>query len=401
MPWSGSPAAVLADLLGGPREEPEWFGPAVAAVVGGSEAVLAAESPRALEEATVALVGAQVRRAVREHGRGLRFDWWYAKVSEALAAEVREDLDRGGDNWVGPWRLLHGLAAIGTPALASAPTGSIRKLSAAVARAGGASQPPWLRLVPRVAPGEVWLLRDAYGSRFGIIAGLSSDKSDPVVFLLDIDACGPVTVLNAGTYADVSESAAAWRSFAGVSADGARPRRVETADEVAVLAYADYDDNILHGGESDSALDNWFRANRRLRDLSDHFRRRGTPLPRPRSLYRDLDTEPLIEDFTAWYVDQHDAKPDTEAVAAIAYEWIEGALPGTWNAVSPHRVRHLRAVMSDWIDDRVTAAAHTLIPDWVRWHTEQSDLPEQLRVLSFAATDGSHDRPDLAAPCAP
>ena len=41
-------------------------------------------------------------------------------------------------------------------------------------------------------------------------------------------------------------------------------------------------------------------------------------LPAARSLYHDLDTDPMAEEFTGWYVRRHGTEPDPDAVGALA-----------------------------------------------------------------------------------
>ncbi len=392
--------ATVSQLLAGRRQQPDWFGPSTGAVVDGADMVMAADGPRRLEEVAAQLLGGQLRRVLREERAGLWFDWWFAQLTEALAARVRDELDRGSGVWEAPWRLLHGLASIGSPALASGAQAALRSLAADVAKASRAdaavrSQPQWLETLPRIAAtGEVWQMRDAYGTRLAVIAGCEyPGGADPSVFLFDIDACGFVELVNAGVFGDVPQAAAAWRSMVGETADDAQPVPAETAEALQRLLYCDIGEETLHGTESDAALDNWFRARRRIHDLADALGRRGMPLPETRSLYRDIDETPTAQAFTTWYVTRHGVQPDSEAVAALAYEWIEGILPETRHTVSPHRVRFHRALMNDWIDDPVTAAAKTLLPDWVRWYGEQAGLPEHLVGRAVAAATGSPGTP--------
>ncbi|WP_261576118.1 hypothetical protein [Frankia gtarii] len=58
-------------------EQPDWFAPATEAVLQEADVLLAAAGPRELEEATVRLLGRQLRRAVRESsgGRGSPGGW--------------------------------------------------------------------------------------------------------------------------------------------------------------------------------------------------------------------------------------------------------------------------------------------------------------------------------------
>ena len=113
------------------------------------------------------------------------------------------------------------------------------------------------------------------------------------------------------------------------------------------------------------------------------------PLPEASSLFRDVHTQPMAEAFTVWYRAAHGTEPDREAVDALAAEWLEGALPGTQNAASPHRARYLLALMDDWIpEDPVTVGAKALLPEWVRWNGEQADLPEDFINPAVAVAAG-------------
>jgi len=392
--WSPRPAAF--------DEPPAWFTEASLAVLDGAGVALAARGPRELEQATVDLLGRQVRYAMREVRHGLRFESWFEEVAAVLAEHVQEDLvEGGGDAWEGSWWLLHGMTSIGSPALAWAARTALRDLTKLAGAGPGAAdpvpdivlalrrQPAWLAQLPRIAAtGEVWLLRDAYGCRFGVIAGMSyPDGVDPSVFLFDIDACGIVDLANAGAFDDVTRAAAAWRAMVGDTAGGAHPTPVQTADQLECLVHWDSGELAL-GWESDAALDNWFRARRRVHDVADALRGRGMPLPAHRSLY-NRDATPLAEAFTAWYDARHGTKPDAAAVEALAEEWLDGCLPGTEHAASPHRVRFLLETLTDdWIeDDPITVAVKPLLPDWVRWHGEQAGLPDDLvqRAVDVAA----------------
>lgn len=237
-----------------------------------------------------------------------------------------------------------------------------------------------------------------------MIAGFRyPDGLDPAVFLFDIDACGLADIVNAGVYDDVIHAAAAWREFAGTSARDAEPVPVHSAADLVPLVHADRGGEIFQGNESDSALNNWFRVDRRVHELAAALRRRGTPLPAETSLYRGINPDPLASTFAAWYTGRHGTPPDTEALSALAYHWIEGRLPATWHAASPHRVRHIRNLIGDWADDPVTKEVLALLPDWIRWQAEQTNLPEHLLTPALAAAEATLDQPepDLGAPCMP
>lgn len=213
---------------------------------------------------------------------------------------------------------------------------------------------------------------------------------DRSVFLFDIDACGIIEIAHAGVFDDVAQAASAWQAMVGETAQNAGPERVETAEHLLCLVHCDSREDILRGSESWTVLDNWFRVRRRIHDLAEALRKRGMPLPTARSLYRDLDTDPMAEAFIGWYGRRHGSEPDPEAVGALALEWMEGTLPETWHAVSPHRVEFQLALINDWISDNpITIAAKELLPEWVRWHGEQAGLSAQLIDRGVAVATGS------------
>lgn len=190
------------------------------------------------------------------------FSRWFEELAEAATARIREVGSRDGA-WESPWRLLHGLTSIGSPALQSI---ARRALDRAKKELRGDSamwqQPDWLRQLARItATGEVWEMRDVYGARIALIAGFCyPDGVDRSVFLFDIDACGFVEIVHAGVFDDVQQAATAWRAMVGDTAEDARPERVETAEHLLCLVHCDSGEEILRGTESRTVLDNWFRA---------------------------------------------------------------------------------------------------------------------------------------------
>jgi hypothetical protein len=261
-----------------------------------------------------------------------------------------------------------------------------------LARDAYQSQPAWLRLLPRIsATGEVWQMLDVYGARFAVIAGFSyPDDVDPSVFLFDIDACGLVNLVLAGVFDDEEEAAASWRAMVGNAADHSRLTPVAAADQLSCLVQCQTGGDIIQGTESRVVADNWFRARRRTHDLAQALHRRGLELPEARNLFDDVDIESMARTFTTWYRTAHGTEPPPEGVEAVAAEWLEGALPGTRHAASPHRAGYLLTLISDWDPDHpATLAAKALLPEWVRWNGEQAGLPEHFINRAVTAAEGS------------
>lgn len=382
-------AWTVLESLAGPRERPEWFDSSIERILDRADVLLAARGPRELEEATASLLGAELHRAINEESWGLWFAWLFEDLVEAAVARIRVEAARGGA-WQAPWWLLHGLTSVGPLTLAAAAQTALGRARKELAKDAYRSQPEWLRMLPRIgATGEVWQLRDVYGARFAVIAGFAyPDDTDRSVFLFDIDACGLVDLVNAGVFDDVAEAADAWRAAVGDAADHADPTPVVTGEQLSCLVHCHSREDMVMGTEPRAVMDNWFRARRRTHDLALALRKRGMTLPESRSLFRDVDTEPTAEAFTAWYRAAHRTEPDPEAVDALATEWLEGTLPGTEHAASPHRVRYLLTLIDDWIPDHPgTAGVKALLPEWVRWHGEQAGLPEDRidRAVAVAA----------------
>ncbi|MDQ3988676.1 MAG: hypothetical protein M3291_05685 [Actinomycetota bacterium] len=391
---TGSPQSAFTAMqsLVGPPQRPPWFDSSIKTVLEGAGVVMAAQGPRELEQATAELLGAELHRILREERNGMWFSWWFEELTEAATARIREEVGSRDGAWAAPWRLLHGLTSIGSPALQSMAQTALRCTKREVrGDAAARQQPDWLRQLARItATGEVWEMRDAYGARIALIAGFSYPGGvDRSVFLFDIDACGFVEIVHAGVFDDLQQAATAWRTLVGDMAEGARPERVESAERLLCLVHCDTGEEILRGSESRTVLDNWFRARRRIHDLAEALRRQGTSLPRARSLYHDLDTDPMAAAFSSWYERRHGTEPDPEAVDELALEWMEGTLPDTWHAASPHRVEFQLALINDWVpDDPITIAVKALLPEWVRWHGEQAGLSEHLVDRGVAVAAG-------------
>jgi hypothetical protein len=341
---------VPVDLVG---DRPAWFDDSVRTVVDQADVLLAASGPRELEQATAELLGAHLHRAITEHQQGLRFTSWFAEVRAAATDRV---------NQPGVLHLLYGLTSIG-PRRQPIPH---------------VDQVPdeWLRLVPDVkATGRVVKLRDVYGSRLAFIAEYAYPGGvDPHVFLFDVEASDFVALVQPGVYDDVAAAAAAWRAAVGDTAKDAEPVEVRSPEELLALVEVTQAD--VMGDESQAAMDNWFRAPRRIEDLASARPNRG--LPRSRSLFDDIPVEPMSDAFAAWYGDRHGVRPDPATVEDVATVWLEGTLPETYHSVSPRRLKTVHALVGDWGDDPSAEAVLALLPEWVRWHGEQAGIASDL-----------------------
>jgi hypothetical protein len=367
----------MQELLG-PTDQPSWFGPSIKNVLDAAEALLSARGPRELDQLTAELVGAELERALRDERQGLRFWSWLAELVAAAAARTQAD---GRSAFL----LLQGLASVATPGIASTALAAVKKAPKNL------RNDPGLRrfLDPPTATGDLFRMRDVCGTRFGVIATFTHAAArEEVAYLFDIDASGFVSLAGAGVFDDVDHAATAWRAAVGDSAVDVPVEPVDDVDDLMCLVHCDVGDEFVLGHETREVLDNWFRAPRRIHDLAQVLRKRGTPLPEPASLYHgiDADIDLMAAEFAAWFTAQHGGPPDADAAEAIAGQWIEGALPETYYTLSPQRVEFHLGLISDWIpDDPTTRAAEELLPEWTRWLGERSGQPAPFVERAVAA----------------
>lgn len=399
------PLADAFDEFDGPRspfntdDPPKWFDPAIDHILDQAEGLLAAQSPRELEQMVAELLGAELYRALNEERSGLWFEWLVKELIDSAELRITEDPGPSDPAWAASWRLLYGLTSIVTPALMSFALDTLAAARKALPSGTVVGQPDWLTALPKIAAtGEVQEMHDLYGTRFAVIAGYRyPGAGQEHMFLFDVDACAEVVLARADMFDDVEQAAAAWRESLGEAAVGVVPTPVNTSERLLCLAYLGEGEAFLIGWESRAALENYLRVRRRLYELQKVLHKRRMPLPETQSLFDGIQIEPEAGQFIEWYEQRHGGLPDLEAVEAVAEEWLEGALPGTSHSASPHRARHRLALISDWRPDPITEPAKELLPEWVRWNAEQSGLPEQLTERAVAAaTDPGDTEPSPA-----
>ena len=329
-PSSGFRAlSALVDQLAGPRERPAWFGPSIGRMLRQQAPVIAATGPRELEQAVTELAGAEVYWALNEAKRGLWFEWWFEELVQAAAGRVKAEAAGEGGGWQAPWRLLHGLAAIGSPALRSAALQAVKDVGRALTRQQLSAAPDWLGLCPAGSvTGGIWAMRDDYRTRFAILAECGYPGGvDPHVFLLDIDACVTVTPADAAVFDSLDQAVAAWREGKDDTARTALPEPVTDYSQLGFLVRCDASPNgPFRGDESRGYADNLFRVSRRIHDIADAMAGRGHQWPDESGSHRDhaARAEAMAKAFGDWYARRHGREPGGEAVRWLAGDWVTG-----------------------------------------------------------------------------
>ncbi|RSN38194.1 hypothetical protein DL990_04140 [Amycolatopsis sp. WAC 01416] len=345
-----------------PAALPRWMDESIETVLDEAGGLLKAQNPRELEEATASLLGAELDRALRGENHGLDFDLFFEAVVLAAAnAEPRQEL----------WLLLQGMSAISPPGFESFVRASVSRLRKALR---SEVLPEWPRLAAKIkATGDVWELQDVYGTRLGVFATFSyPGDATPTVYVFEVDTSWIPRLSGGGVHDSLDQATEAWRNRVG---GAAVPEPITDPGRLEGLASRSLD---IMGDESRSVLDNWYRAERRFLALDTAWKNRGMRLPPIRSYYSGVDPTVMTVPFNAWHLETFGNEPDDLVVEELAAEWMEGIVPATWFAVSPDRLGHIRALISDWSDDPVRPAAQALLPTWARWLGERAGLPSTL-----------------------
>ena len=298
----------------------------------------------------------------------------------AVADRVTDVLDRWdteSDVGLRLWRVLAALAAIAPAPL----DGHVAEVAADLRR--GRRMLPSLPRGPRLA-GEVRWARDAYGSRFGIVAPFDASGVRRW-YLWDVDACGfEVFTVFSGYFANVDQAGDAWRAGVGeVAAGSAVFGPVDDTGLMDELLPADM--GIMRiGGESEQQLSEYHRG-MRLADVVRVKARIRRKLPAEK-----LNPEAAAPLFATWLDEHQSDAQQPDDVDELLVEFMESWASGSgiaFSACSPHRVAARVASIRDYYDDDYSARLVALLPDWVAFLSEYNGTPPHLmeRCLPFAS----------------
>lgn len=333
---------------------------------------------------------------------GLHPPQWLRALVEETGAALRASVANGTGDWRQLRALLCGLALTAPPgdtesetaklaharfpdikdpyATALAEVGTAAKLLADRGLASGIGYPAdGCR-----AAGDSLVARDAYGSRFLLVAPFGYDGEAPDHwYAWDIDSCWILTVAGAGVFGSAQDALAEWQHAVGPAAGTAlSPSAPETTARLLArcLETGPLSD-MLQGSEPPELIREYYRLRRRARGLAGATAAAA-------SSGRD-DPGPVREAFLSWYAARHDDIPQDAADAAdtILHEWGPPAYPGerTRYACSPHRIEMAAHLIRDgYFPDHANAALR-LLPDWTQWCIQQSGLNGDFAARSRTA----------------
>lgn len=301
-----------------------------------------------------------------------------------VAVEAVDGALAGQDNgWMPSWRVLVAVAGIVHDPLRERAAEAIDGLRT---RPGG-NVLPGTPSGPTVAGSVLWT-RDAYGSRFGVVAPFHTGEGADRWYLWDIDACGHDTfTVHSRYHSTVDEALADWQAGVGATAaDGTAFAPVDDPGLLAELMPRELG-FLRPGGESVEQFAEYHRGKRLAEAVLDVLDAIG---PRPGPAAGSLDQSSAARLFTMWlkeYRSDRSQQDDLdEVVAELAESWQVAGPAELYHTCSPHRVASIVDHVRGYYQDDFAAEIVALLPDWVAWLSERNGTPAHLadRCMPYA-----------------
>jgi hypothetical protein len=286
-------------------------------------------------------------------------------------------------DWQGPWNLLVTLGRIAPYPLNEQVVDAVKELRAAP----GGRALPVLPDGPRVAGTVLWT-RDVYGSRFGVVAPISTPDGPDRWYLWDIDACGfqPFTV-HAAYLPGPDQALARWRANVGELAGG-DAALAPVADGRLLSELLPAEEGILRlGGEGEAQMVEYHRSKR----LADEVRQ-VVGMVAPAEPADPLNATKAGAEFADWRTANRPDAPQPpdfdEVLQELADSWSSGGPEALYHTCSPHRVASVIPHIRDYYLDDFAAQILSLLPDWTAWLAERNGTPTHLADRCLPFVDG-------------
>lgn len=425
---SRSPFQELARALAGGANPAPWWDESHERILDAARRVTWPGRLVDLETQACRIVGDEFYERLNSAMTGLQPSQWLRALAEETGAALRAALKAGAGGWQPLWSLLGGLALMVPPADTESETtrlarerfpdikdpyettiaeaSAAAKLLADRGLASGTGNPAdgWQ------PAGEPVVARDAYGSRFLLVApfshGQDRDQETPDHwYAWDIDCCWIDTVVSAGVFGSAQEALREWRDAVGIAAFSAAlsPSAPETtARLLAPCLETGPLSDLLQGTEPRELIREYYRLRRRARDLVSAI---GSPDPGAGA--GPFDADPAMEAFLGWYAAQSGDAPAVapEDAGTILEEWgpQKPLDERVFYASSPHRIEMTAHLIRDGYLAEHANAALRLLPRWTQWCIEQGGLDGDLAARSRGAAlteaaalvDEETDAPDV------
>ena len=397
----------MAYALAGGAEPAPWWDESYRRILAAARAVAWPSRLVDLETQACQIVGDEFYERLSSGLAGLRPAQWLRALAEQTGAALQTSVAAGTGDWPQLWALLCGLALTTPPGDTESETAKLARATfpdiqdpyvTALAEAGRAAKLLAERgLSPGTghpadgcrAAGNPLIARDAYGSRFLLVAPFGYDnESTDHWYAWDIDSCWLLTVVGAGVFESAEDALAEWQHAVGHAAGTElSPGTPETAARLlAPCLQTGPMSDMLEGSEPRELIREYYRLRRRARVLAGSA---GVTAASTAASPGDADPGPAREAFLGWYAARHDDVPQDVADVAglILYEWGPGTYPEEHSryACSPHRIEMTARLIRDGYYPDHANAALRLLPEWTQWCIEQTGLTADFAARSRAA----------------
>ena len=386
-------------LAGGAKSAP-WWDESYRRILAAARAAAWPSRLADVETQACQLVGDEFYERLNSALTGLHPSQWLCTLAERTGAALRASVAAGAGDWPQLWALLCGLALTAPPGDTESETAKLTRATfpdiqdpyvTALDEAGQAAKllaerglSPGTRLPADGcrAAGNPLIARDAYGSRFLLVAPfVYDDQPTDHWYAWDIDSCWLLMAVGAGVFESAEAALAEWQHAVGPAAGTAlSPGALEMAARLlAPCLRTGPMSDILEGSEPRELIREYYRLRRRARLLVGS------------AAVTAADTAPAApaETFLSWYAARHDDVPQDLADVAdlILYEWGPGTHPEEHPryACSPHRIEMAARLIRDGYYPDHANAALRLLPEWTEWCIEQTGLAADFAARSRAA----------------
>jgi hypothetical protein len=397
----------LAYSLAGGTEPSPWWDESHQRILTAARAVTWPSRLVDVETQAGRIVGDEFYERLNDESSGMHPSRWLGALAEKTGAELRASVAGAAGDWPQLWALLCGLALTVPPGDNDSETARLAReafpdikdpydiVQAEVEQAAkllavhGLAADFALWADGSRPAGDSLVARDAYGTRFLVVAPFAYDGEAPDHwYAWDVDSCWLLTVVAAGVFGSAQEALAEWQHAVGPPAAGTMlsPAASElTAQLLAPALESGPVSEMLTGFEPREFLREYYRLRRRARALVSAADATAANEVSP----EDDDLSPVREAFLDWYKARHGAVPADAAdtVGVILEEWGPPHRPveDSRYASPPHRIEMAARVIRDAYQTDYANAALRLLPEWTQWCIEQNGLGSDLAARSRAA----------------
>ena len=405
-----SPLQELARSLAGGANPAPWWGESHERILDAARALTWPARRIDLETQACRIVGDEFYERLNSAVTGLQPSQWLRALVEETGAALRADLGTDAGGWQQFWALLCGMALTAPPGDTESETarlarerfpdikdpyetviaeaGLAAKLLADRGLASGTGNPAdgWQ------PGGEPLVARDAYGSRFLVVApfrsgqGWGQEAADHW-YAWDIDFCWIDVVVSAGVFGSADDALHDWRDAVGAAAVGSTlsvSAPETTARLLAPCLETGPLSDLLQGSEPRELIREYYRLRRRARDLVA-----AVGSPDAWAGAAPFDAGSVRDAFLGWYAAQSGDAPavEPEDAGTIVEEWgpRQPLDERSVYACSPHRIEMTARLIRDGYCADYANAALRLLPPWTQWCIEQGGLDGDLAARSRGA----------------